>query len=91
MVNSPERLDLTKRCLYIGSIDWVTPVILEIVAVGAIAIVLLLRMPYFLIDSRTGVQSMLMLRSISTGRPRSFSSSLHGVDRQKPRSHLEPL
>src|SRR6267154_3298035 len=62
IVNSPERFDLTKRCLYIGSIDCVLPVMLEIVAVGAIAIVLLLRIPYFLIDSRTGVQSKEKLR-----------------------------
>src|SRR3546814_14636653 len=40
-VNSPDRFDLTYRFWYVGSIDCDTPVMLAMVAVGAIAMVLL--------------------------------------------------
>ena len=36
-VNSPDKLDLTNKFWYVGSMDWATPQILEMVAVGAIA------------------------------------------------------
>src|SRR5436190_10400890 len=36
-MNSPERLDLTKRFLYVGSMQGEVAVMLEIVAVGAMA------------------------------------------------------
>src|SRR5882757_5956063 len=43
-MNSPERLDLTKRFLYVGSMQGDVAVMFEIVAVGGIARTLLLRM-----------------------------------------------
>ena len=44
-VNSPDRLDLTDRLPKQGSIEASTPMMLEMVAVGAMAMQLLLRMP----------------------------------------------
>jgi hypothetical protein len=44
-VNSPDRLDLTDRLPKQGSIDASTPMMLEMVAVGAMATQLELRMP----------------------------------------------
>ena len=43
MVNSPDRFDLTDRLPKLGSIEASTPMMLEIVAVGAIATQLPLR------------------------------------------------
>ena len=51
-VNSPDRLDLTDRLPKQGSIDASTPMMLEMVAVGAIATQLELRMPWRC-DART--------------------------------------
>src|SRR5690554_800075 len=56
-VNSPDRFDFTNRFWYAGSMDWDTPTMLEMVAVGAMAMTLLLRMPCLAISSRIGVQS----------------------------------
>ena len=44
-VNSPDRLDLTERLPKQGSMEASTPMMLEMVAVGAMATQLLLRMP----------------------------------------------
>ena len=90
VVNSPERFDLAKRCLYIGSMDWLTPLILEIVAVGAIAIVLELRMPCSFTAARTVSQSRVELRSTSRWPPRSASTSAAVSMGRMPRLHLEP-
>src|SRR5690554_2125209 len=68
-VNSPDRFDFTNRFWYAGSMDWDTPTMLEMVAVGAMAMTLLLRMPYLAISSRIGVQS----RRLSVFRDRSPS------------------
>ena len=57
-VKSPPRLALTKRFLYIGSMHGDEPMMFEMVAVGAMARTLLLRMPCLAIFSRSGVQSM---------------------------------
>src|SRR5882757_4754146 len=64
-MNSPERLDLTNRFLYVGSMQGEVAVMFEIVAVGAIARTLLLRMPCFAILARTGAQSILPPRGTS--------------------------
>src|SRR5256885_7890461 len=45
-VNSPERFDFTNRFWKVGSIDADTPTILAMVAVGAMAMQLELRMPW---------------------------------------------
>ena len=58
-MKSPDRFDLAYRCLYAGSIDWLTPVMLEMVAVGAIAMVLLLRMPLLSDKTAAIVESSL--------------------------------
>ncbi|MCY1302097.1 hypothetical protein D9M70_517400 [compost metagenome] len=65
--------------LKIGSMHGVVPVMLAMVAVGAIAMVLLLRMPCFATFARSGAQSIVVRRSraVSIGK--------------MPRSHLEPL
>ena len=46
-VNSPDKLDLTYKFWYVGSIHGDTPVIFAIVAVGAIAITFEFLMPCF--------------------------------------------
>ena len=87
---SPERFDLAYRFLYVGSIDWLTPVMFAIVAVGAMAMVLLFRMPCFFSEARTGSQSSCALRSMVRWPPRSFSSSSSVSMGNSPRSHLLP-
>ena len=67
------------------------PTMFEIVAVGAIARTLELRMPCFLIFARTEVQSMTPPRLTSIGSPRSASRRSTVSWGSKPRSHLEPL
>ncbi|MNT26196.1 hypothetical protein D3C72_1617550 [compost metagenome] len=57
-VNSPDRFDFTYRFWNVGSIQADTPMMFEIVAVGAIATQFELRMPNLAMRSRTGVQSM---------------------------------
>jgi hypothetical protein len=66
MVNSPDRLDLTDRLPKQGSIEASTPMMLEIVAVGAIATQLELRMPSAAILRRRASQSSVAERSTST-------------------------
>ena len=66
MVNSPDRLDFTDRLPNEGSIEASTPTMLEMVAVGAIATQLLLRMPSWAILARSASQSRRVLRSTST-------------------------
>src|SRR5690606_12023932 len=63
-VNSPDRFDFTYRFWYVGSIDCDTPVMLAMVAVGAMAMMFELRMP-FLTRSRTGAQSRVSSRLTS--------------------------
>ena len=48
---------MTYRFWYVGSMDWLTPVMLAMVAVGAMAMVLELRMPTVLTCSRSVSQS----------------------------------
>ena len=67
------------------------PIILEMVAVGAIAMTLLLRMPCLAIFSRTTDQSILLPLGTSIFWPRSFSSNSIESWGRIPRSHLEPL
>src|SRR3546814_2027404 len=64
-VNSPDRFDLTYRFWYVGSIDCDTPVMLAMVAVGAIAMVLLLRMPVVRIRSEEHTSELQSLMRIS--------------------------
>src|SRR5471030_3087659 len=90
-MNSPERLDLTKRFLYVGSMQGEVAVMFEIVAVGAMARTLLLRMPCDAIFARTGRQSILPPRGTSTGTPRSFARRSSVSCGSRPRSHFEPL
>ncbi|WP_423598150.1 hypothetical protein [Roseateles sp. MS654] len=65
-VNSPDRLDFTDRLPKHGSIDASTPMMLEMVAVGAMATQLLLRMPSRAILARSASQSSVLERSTST-------------------------
>ena len=62
-VNSPDRLDLTERLPKQGSIEASTPMMLEMVAVGAIATQLELRMPSRAIFLRKASQSSVEDRS----------------------------
>ena len=66
MVNSPDKLDLTDKLPKQGSIDASTPMMLEMVAVGAIAVQLELRMPSLAIFWRRLSQSSVDERSTST-------------------------
>ncbi len=66
IVNSPERLDFTDRLPNEGSIEALTPTMLEIVAVGAIATQFELRMPCSPIRARRAFQSSVDERSMST-------------------------
>ena len=90
-VNPPLRFSLAKRFLKVGSIDWETPVMLEIVAVGAIAMVLLLRIPCFWTAVRMTLQSRLEERSMLTGIPLSCSRRSIVSIGSNPRSHFDPL
>ena len=60
------------------------------VAVGAMAITLLFRRPCSATRARTPDQSSELLRSTSTGSPRSSSSSASESSGSRPRSHLLP-
>ena len=66
-------------------------VMFEIVAVGAIASTLLLRMPWAAIFIRSGDQSIRAVRATWIGRPRSCSSISTVSSGRSPRSHFEPL
>src|SRR5690242_14636475 len=90
-VNSPDRFDFTNRFWNVGSIDAETPMMLAIVAVGAIAMQLELRMPYRFMRSRRGIQSIDSAMSISTYPPRSSRSSARESWGMIARSHSEPL
>ena len=68
----------------------ILPVMVLMVAVGAMARQLLLRMPWRLMAARTGAQSRLALLSTSTPSPRSFSSNAMVSMGSSPRSHLDP-
>ena len=57
-MNSPDRFDFTYRFWNVGSMQADTPMMFEIVAVGAIATQFELRMPNCLTRSRTSVQSI---------------------------------
>ena len=65
-VNSPDRLDLTDRLPKLGSMEASSPTMLEMVAVGAIATQLELRMPSLAIFARRAAQSRVDERSTST-------------------------
>ncbi len=65
-VNSPDRLDLTDRLPKQGSIEASTPMMLEMVAVGAMATQLLLRMPCVAMRARSASQSIDSELSTST-------------------------
>ena len=66
IVNSPDRLDLTDRLPNEGSIEALTPMMFEMVAVGAMATQLELRMPWSAMRLRSAAQSSVTLRSTST-------------------------
>src|SRR5438067_8109467 len=89
--NSPIMFDLTYMLLYIASIQGKQPAIFEIVAVGAIAIVFELRIPYCFTCSRTGIQSIIDERVTSTGIPLSFSNKSNVSIGKIFLSHFEPL
>src|SRR5581483_3027458 len=92
-VNSPERFDLTYRFWYAGSIDCDTPVMLAMVAVGAMAMVLLVRMPTCWMRERRAAQSNVpdCERSWRRYWPRFLaSSSIESIGRM-PWLHSEPL
>ena len=65
-VNSPDRLDFTEMLPKEGSIDASTPMMLEMVAVGAMATQLELRIPWAWMRARSGTQSNLLDRSTCT-------------------------
>ena len=64
-VNSPDRFDLTYRFWYVGSMLAETPTMLEMVAVGAMATQLELRIPSLPIFSLSAAQSRRDARSTS--------------------------
>ncbi|MNH42881.1 hypothetical protein D3C79_1046710 [compost metagenome] len=64
-VNSPDRLDLTYRFWKVGSMQADTPMMFEMVAVGAIAMQFELRMPCCLMRARRLSQSIVLDRSTS--------------------------
>ena len=66
------------------------PMMFAIVAVGAIASTLELRMPCAAIFARSGAQSSRPPRSTSTASPRSSSSRSTVSCGSSPRSHFEP-
>ncbi len=81
--------DLTNRFWYAGSIDCDTPQILEMVAVGAIAMVLELRMPIVFTRSRSGAQSSVVERSRSSASRACASHSIESIG-STPLDHSEP-
>src|SRR3954454_17152241 len=82
--------DLTNRLLYVGSIDWLTPQMLEIVAVGAIAITFEFRMPSRRTFVRRASQSSRVLSSTVTSPLRAlFNSSSESIG-STPLLHSEP-
>ena len=66
------------------------PMMFAIVAVGAIASTLELRMPCAAIFARTGAQSRRPPRGTSIASPRSASSRSTVSCGSSPRSHFEP-
>ena len=70
--------------------DCATPQIFEIVAVGAIAIVLELRMPYFLTCSRNVFQSKVVVVFCSRYLPRASCNNLIESIGNMPLLHNEP-
>src|SRR5690606_20927577 len=88
-VKSPDIFDLTKRFWYAGSIDCDTPQMLEIVAVGAMAIVLELRIPTVRTRSLRLAQSSVELSSMSTLGRASFSKRTESIGRM-PFDQSEP-
>src|SRR5688572_21845627 len=92
-VNSPDRFDLTYRFWYVGSIDCDTPVMLAMVAVGAIAMVLLLRMPTVCTRSRRPIQLKAPDVPVSCCRylPRAAPRILIESIGRMPWLHSEPL
>src|SRR4051812_35523624 len=89
-VNSPDMFDFTNRLLYVGSIDWLTPQMLEIVAVGAIAITLELRMPSRSTFCRSASQSSCLLWSTIRSPSRAVRSSSSESIGRTPWLHSEP-
>src|SRR5690349_12914766 len=93
-VNSPDRFDLTYRFWYVGSIDCDTPVMLAMVAVGAIAMVLLLRMPTVVTRVRSASQLNAPEVDVSCTRylgPRALARmAIESIGRM-PWLHSEPL
>ncbi len=90
-VKSPDMLDLTNRLRYSGSMDWPTPQMLEIVAVGAMAITLELRIPLVRTRSRRVSQSSRVVRSTSKfSPPRAWATSSRESIGRMPRLHSEP-
>ena len=59
-MNSPDKLDLTYKFWNVGSIQAETPIMFEIVAVGAMATQLEFRIPCCLMLARNEVQSILL-------------------------------
>ena len=91
-VNSPDRFDFTYKFWNVGSIDWDTPQMLEIVAVGAIAITFELRIPSFWTLARKVSQSKRWVRSTSNIRSgRVFATRSSESIGKIPWSHNEPL
>ena len=66
MVNSPDKLDFTDKLPKQGSMHASTPMMLEMVAVGAMAMQLEFRMPSLEIFFLSASQSKLIERSTST-------------------------
>src|SRR4051812_5169634 len=89
-VNSPDMFDFTNRLLYAGSIDWLTPQMLEIVAVGAIAITLEFRMPSRSTLARNASQSSVVVSSRITSPLRADRSSSCESIGSTPWLHNEP-
>ena len=84
MTKSPDRLDLANRFLYIGSMHGEVPMMLAIVAVGAIASTLELRIPWaaIFVPQRRPIHPTAALhldRLAALG-----GEQLHGVLRQQP-------
>src|SRR5690606_18390344 len=90
-VNSPDMFDLTNRFENRGSMDCPTPQMLEMVAVGAIASTLELRIPTVRTRSRSASQSSVDEVSMSSSSsPRASASRRNESNGRIPRLHSDP-
>ncbi len=88
-VKSPDMFDFTYRFRYVGSIDCATPLMLEIVAVGAIAMMFEFRTPPTT-RWRSASQSRRCVRSMSRSPSRASATAWIESIGRMPRLHSDP-